>query len=302
MNAASGSSRLDCYNLANPARDDARSGRPAREENRLGRSRPEHELDAAAESWPGKPGRAAPAHIQLAEELAERIESGELAVGTLLPSERELSRRVSVDRSTVRRAIDRLVARGLVTRQQGRGTFVARPRVRHSTTVLRSHFDELVGQGLIPVSRILARGELYASRSLALILGLRVGEPVYRLERLRIANADPVTISTSFFPARLVPGLLELDLEHSSLYRLMEVHFGARPVRATQSLEPVAAGPREAGLLGVAAGSPLLLVRRTSWDALGRAVEHSRDLHRGDRAEFVGELRSQAVSPGGQAT
>ncbi|HEU4572090.1 MAG TPA: UTRA domain-containing protein, partial [Candidatus Limnocylindrales bacterium] len=95
---------------------------------------------------------------------------------------------------------------------------------------------------------------------------------------------------TSFFPAAIVPGLLERDVERASIYRLMAREHGARPVRAVQSLEPIAAGPREAAALAVDVGSPLMLVERTAWDAGGRPVEHARDLYRGDQARWVTEL------------
>ena len=99
-----------------------------------------------------------------------------------------------------------------------------------------------------------------------------------------------MVLETSFFPSRLFPGLLEFDLGRSSIYRLLEQHYDARPVRAVQSLEPVVAGPAEVDLLGVTLGDPLMLVERTSWDARDRPVEHARDVYRGDRSRFVSEL------------
>ena len=89
----------------------------------------------------------------------------------------------------------------------------------------------------------------------------------------------------------VIAGLLDMDVGRSSLYRLLDEHFDARPVRAIQSLEPIAARPEEAALLGVTPGEPLMLVERTSWDGRGRAVEHAIDLYRGDRARFVSESR-----------
>ena len=249
----------------------------------------------AQEATASPAGEAPPdrgiAYLRIEEELNARIASGELEAGQLIPSERELARRLGVSRSTVREALGRLEHRGLVVREQGRGTFVARPKIRHSTDRLRSHFDQMVGQGLIPMSRVLRRTETFASRANAMLLGLRVGEPIYKLVRLRFANGEPVAISTSLFPASVLPGILDVDIEHLSLYRLMDERYGARPVRAVQSIEPMSAGANEASLLGVAPGAPLLIVERTSWDARGRTVEHARDIHRGDRSRFVGELR-----------
>lgn len=235
--------------------------------------------------------RALAAYLEIEEELAERIEAGELEPGIRLPPERELAGRLGVSRMTLRHALARLEQRGLIVRHRGRGTFVAEPKLRQDATVLRGFFEQMVGQGLFPVSRCIAKEELPASAAIAQILHVRLGEPVYKVVRVRSANDKPIVLETSYFPARIVPGLIELDLERSSIYRLMERRYHARPVRAVQSLEPVVAEPAEAGLLRVPVGSPLMLVERTAWDAAGRAVEHARDLYRGDRSRFVTELR-----------
>ncbi|HWO70112.1 MAG TPA: GntR family transcriptional regulator [Actinomycetota bacterium] len=231
------------------------------------------------------------AYLEIEEELADRIESGDFPTGTRLPGERDLARRLGVSRMTVRQALTRLEHRGLIVRQQGRGTFVAAPKLRQDATVLRGFFEQMVGQGVFPVSRCIAREELPASAAIAQILHVRLGEPVYKVVRVRSANDQPIVLETSYFPAAIVPGLLDLDLERSSIYRLMDRRFDARPVRAVQSLEPVVAERAEAALLRVPVGSPLMLVERTAWDRAGRAVEHARDLYRGDRSRFVTELK-----------
>lgn len=234
--------------------------------------------------------RKLPAYLQIEEELAERIEIGELAAGDRIPTERELADGMGVSRMTVRAALGRLEQRGLIVRRQGSGTFVADPKLSQDASHLRGFFEGSVGQGVFPVSRVVEKTEMLATRHLANELSLRLGEPVFKVVRTRAANGVPIVLETSFFPARVVPGLLERDLESSSIYRLMDRHHDARPVRARQSLEPIVAGTAEAALLDVPIGSPLMLVERTAWDRRGRAVEHARDLYRGDRSRFVAEL------------
>lgn len=242
-------------------------------------------------SWVrARPARSLPAYLQIEEELAERIETGDLLPGARVPTERDLAESLAVSRMTVRAALGRLEQRGLIVRRQGSGTFVAQPKLRQDASHLRGFFEASVGQGVFPASRVVERREILATRHLAQELGLRIGEPVYKVVRVRSASGAPVVLETSFFPARVVPGLLDLDLEGSSIYRLMDRYHGARPVRARQSLEPITAGPAEAALLDVAVGSPLMLVERTAWDARDRPVEHARDLYRGDRSRFITEL------------
>ena len=143
---------------------------------------------------------------------------------------------------TVRAAMDRLVQRDLIVRRQGSGTFVAEPKLRQDASKLRGFFEDTVGQGVMPVSRLLEREDMLATRHLAGVLDVSVGESVYRIVRVRSARGVPVVLETSYFPAAVVPGLLAMDLERSSIYRLMDREFSARPVRARQSLE-VAIGP-----------------------------------------------------------
>ncbi len=239
----------------------------------------------------GPPGRGLAAYLQIEEELASRIERGALEPGARLPAERQLARDLGVSRMTLRQALARLEHRGLVERAQGSGTFVSQPKLRHQASVLRGFFRETVGQGVVPTSRTIVRVAAFATRALAATLGLRIGEEVYKVVRLRFARGTPVVVETSFFPAALFPGLIDLDLDHQSIYQLMEDRYGARPSRGEQSMEAVAAEQAEAELLSVPVGAPLMLLERTAWDHAGRAVEHARDLYRGDRSRFVTELR-----------
>lgn len=246
--------------------------------------------DSAASTSVAVSTRTLPAYLQIEEDLTARIESGEVAAGDRLPTERELAEQLSVSRMTVRHALGRLQQRGLITRRQGSGTFVAAPKLRQDASHLHGFFEETVGQGVLPLTRLLERVEVVATRVLATVLELRTGETVYKIVRLRSARGSPVVLETSYFPARRLPGLLDLDLEHASIYRLMDAHFRARPIRATQSLEPVSADPAQAAVLGVPIGNPLMLVERTAWDRSGWPVEHAIDLYRGDRSRFVSEL------------
>jgi len=239
----------------------------------------------------GPAGRGLAAYLQIEEELASRIERGVLEPGTRLPAERELAQSLGVSRMTLRQALSRLDHRGLVERAQGSGTFVSQPKLRHQANILRGFFRETAGQGVVPTSQTIERTTAFATRALAATLDLRIGEEVYKVVRLRFARGNPVVFETSYFPAKLYPGLIDLDLDHESIYRLMEDRYGARPVRGEQSMESIAAEPAEAQLLNVPPGAPLMLLERTAWDAAGRPVEHARDLYRGDRSRFVTELR-----------
>lgn len=237
------------------------------------------------------PVRGMAAYLQIEQELAARIERGVLPAGARLPAERDLARDLGVSRMTLRQALARLEHRGLIARAHGRGTFVAEPKLHQRATTLRGFFRETLGQGVVPTTRTIEKAAIYATRALAGSLGLRIGEEVHKVVRLRSGRGAPVVLETSFFPASVFPGLLDLDLDHESIYRLMEDRYGARPIRGEQAMEALSADSPEAELLGVPVGSPLMLLERTAWDAGDRPVEYARDLYRGDRSRFTTELR-----------
>ncbi|MFC0531547.1 GntR family transcriptional regulator [Phytohabitans kaempferiae] len=234
--------------------------------------------------------RPAGTYIQVAGELAGLIQSGQLAPGTQFPPERELSQQLGMSRTTVRQVLARLEDWNLITREVGRGTFVSRPKWEHSLSVLGGFHEQMAAQGVQPTSRLLSGTRGDADPATAQLLGIDVADPVFKIVRLRLAQGDPVALENSIIPVDVVPDLFDHDLTTESIYGVMGAR-GARPVRAAQRLEPVPARTEEAELLDVDPGTPLMLIRRTAWDAAGRVVEHAVDYYRGDRTSFVSEVR-----------
>ena len=231
-------------------------------------------------------GSGAPVHVQIEEQLAERIASGELQAGERLPPERDLARDLNVSRMTVRQALSSLAGRGLVERGVGRGTFVASRKVDHDLTRVAGFSEQLARQGLEPGAEIIDVSENPAGWRISAALEIGPTAPVVRIQRLRLADGIPMALEDSWFPAERFPGFADHDL-HRSLYTLMRDVYGAAPVRAIERLEPVLARAHEARALNVPARAPLMLVERTAYDADGTPVEFAHDRYRGDRARFV---------------
>ena len=243
-----------------------------------------------------RPTGAAPAHEQIERWLTRTVDSGHLSPGDRLPAERELAQRLGVSRMTLRRALDTLERQGRVRRVIGRsgGTFVeAPPRVECDLTTVVGFTETVRRAGLEAGSVVVSAERVRAPRPVAVALGLGHGQAAVSVVRVRSAGGEPVALEHSWFPAGLLPGLLQHPLD-GSLYTLLHEAYGRRPTRADEALEPVVAEPFEAGLLEVTRGSPLMRVERTAYDSGGTPVEFARDLFRGDRSRFV--LRS-ALSP-----
>ena len=207
----------------------------------------------------------------------------DLGPGAMLPGERELSVRFGVSRATVRKALEELMARRVVERRHGAGTFVRRPAVAQPL-MATSFGDDMRRRGLTPASRLLWSDLVVADADLAAHLEMPTGEAVLRVCRVRLADDEPMTLETLHVPAGRVPGLRGEDLEGvASYYEILATRFGRRIRSGTQSVAPVVLGPDEAALLGVDPGAAALRFVRTSRDQHGEVVERVESVARGDR-------------------
>ncbi len=231
----------------------------------------------------------APAYAQIEDRLTEAISSGDLRTGDRLPAERDLAEQLGVSRMTLRQALQTLERRGLVRRTVGRqgGTFIAEPKIERDVAV--AGLTELLRrQGHRAGATVLSAHEGSSSSRTAAALGLDRGAHVLEVVRLRLSDGEPLALEQSLFPAERFAGLLDLQLD-GSLYGLLESTYRVPVRRAVERLEPIIAGAREAQLLSVGVGSPLLLVERTAFDAHGVPVEYARDRFRGDRTRVIVE-------------
>jgi GntR family transcriptional regulator len=233
-----------------------------------------------------------PLPVTVAASIEARIRAGEWAPATRLPPERELCRSLDVSRSTLRAALADLEERGLITRHQGRGTFVARPRVQADVGGFFSLREALTARGIRLETRVLDVAIVQASRSIARELGLLPSELVVRIDRLRSTDGEPLVIDSAHLPVARFPGLESKDLVTRSLYDILRQDYGCHVATAAETLEPVILTPDECGLLGVTANAPALLIRRLTRDRGDAIVELATALLRGDRAGLLLQRRS----------
>jgi len=230
-----------------------------------------------------------PKYYQVKRQLLDLTSA--LDAGSPVPPERELARHYGTSRTTVRQALAELVIEGRLLRMQGKGTFVAKPKVAQSLE-LASYTEGMRAHGLHPRTKILEIGYVASDEQLAALLGIRPGGRALRIHRLRLADGEPMSIDTSHLPARRFPGLRkELERHGSSLYETLESTYGIQLAEAEETIETVLADPHDARLLGVDPGLPLLLLSRHALDVSGQPVEWAQSWYRGDRYKFVTKLR-----------
>jgi GntR family transcriptional regulator len=224
-----------------------------------------------------------PKGTQLRSILEELI--GTLRPGDPQPSERELAERYDLARMTVRAEITRLAAEGLVERVQGRGTFVAEPRVAQAAA-LSSFTEDMKARGLVAGSRVLGPDTMAADAVVARGLDVAPGTPVVRLRRVRTADGDPMALEEAFLDAGRFPDLAETDLEGASLFDVLEHRFGVRFPTADQRVVAVEIVGEDANLLHVAPGRAGLKFHTILLDEDERPLAYAWSLFRGDRYEI----------------
>jgi GntR family transcriptional regulator len=231
-------------------------------------------------------GSSMPLYRQLQRGIRQALDDGFLRAGDTLPSEREMADALAVSRVTVRKAIRGLVDDGLLTHQQGAGTFVA-PRIEQALSILTSFSDDMRARGFVPGTRWLDCGTGLANPEEALALDLAPGTPVSRLYRLRTANGKPMMLERTTAPRAFLADPRAIG---ESLYAWL-TRAGHRPHWALQRLHAKLLDDEEAHILGVPPASPALYVERRAFLRGGEAIEFSRALYRGDAYDFVVELR-----------
>lgn len=232
-----------------------------------------------------------PRYHQLKEILRERIRTGEWKPGDLIPSERELSETYRISRMTARQAITDLVNEGIFYREQGRGTFVTRHKIIQQLIRLTGFTEDISARGQQPGTLVLSATMNPADELTAERLRVKPGELVFSLQRLRLADAEPLAIESSHLSFKGCERLLEEDLEHNSLYRLIETKYGLPLMEAEQELEAGLAGDEEARLLKVAVGSAVLFTRRTTYTDRNQPIEYAKSVYCGNKYTFYTHLR-----------
>lgn len=223
-----------------------------------------------------------PKHEQLSDALVE-LARAELGPGSAIPSERELMVSYDVSRSTVRKAIENLIATGLLTRSHGKGTFVARPRVE-SDLHLASFSQDMRSRGLEPSTRLMRIDEERPPVDVARALDLGAKGLAWRIDRVRLADGQPMALENGWYPRSLLPGLDTQDLT-GSLYQLIQENYGHAIDAAEQTLWGESAEGSTARRLEAPVHTPLLVFRRLS-SSQGRPLEHVVSRYRGDRYQL----------------
>lgn len=215
-----------------------------------------------------------PLYQQVKESLLHRIATGEWAPGTFLPSEPALAAEYGVSHGTLRKALNELTSERRVVRYQGKGTAVA----TFDADEALFRFFRIVGHGerrTLPVSKVYGAALASADPNEAEALGIPVGAPVFRIERVRSLDGVPLLNENITVNCARMPGIESIphNALPNTLYDFFQKRFSVTIATADERITAVAAGKADAQRLGVSVGHPLLAIRRVALDIGDNPVE-----------------------------
>jgi GntR family transcriptional regulator len=229
-----------------------------------------------------------PIYQQLNQALRQLVESGKFSPGDRFLTERDVCARFGVSRPTANKALASLVSEGLLQFQKGVGTFVAGGGLDYDLQALVSFTGRAKAAGKTPTTRVLQfniQSGKQISAEVSRRLKLSVGEKVYCIKRLRLADGVPMILEQRHIVARLCPGLTAKQAA-GSLYDLWTQHFKLDIAGADQAIRAVSLPLPDAQLLGVRRGAAALLADAVGYVFGNVPLWHEQTLYRADRYAF----------------
>ncbi|MGI9862347.1 GntR family transcriptional regulator [Moorella naiadis] len=229
-----------------------------------------------------------PLHSQITQQLLQQFMAGKWKVGDPFPTDKQLMEEFGVSITTVRHALGELVREGLIERRAGRGTYVIKT-AQENLGKLRGFFEEMNAQGLKPSADILKMGAIQVTPVLLARypeLTTFAAQQLFRIDKIQKADDMPLTYIRSFLPLDVGRQLATYDLVSHGIYEWLENKLGIKIERAEQTITAIAASSKEAGILGIKTGSPLLVTQRVVFTSGDHPIEVYYNYARPDRYKF----------------
>lgn len=233
---------------------------------------------------------ATPLYEQLADGLREQIAGGKLKPGASIPPESALTARYHVSRVTARQALEVLAGEGLIVRRQGKGTFVAPPKIQQDMHALRGFAEVMAQRGRDQAMQVLEFGIVHADASAARALRLSQGDSVLRIKRRHLFRGDPIAFALIYLPQPYARMVTLDQVTTTPIYTLLARQAHVEIKRATQIVRTQSADATTAQLLALPKSAPVMMVERITYSTQEKPVEYIIFYHRGDRYELAVEL------------
>lgn len=233
---------------------------------------------------------AAPLYLQISQVLREKIMNKEYAYNAIIPSEAELQKLYQVSRITARQAIQELERDGLVKRARGKGTVVVyQERIEEYLSQIKSFTDEMKDRGIVPSTSYAHMEMVKADEKLAGMFGIRPGDELYRLERVRNGDGNPIVVFVSYFAPECG---FELDdsLYLGSIYQILQ-EKGISLVHVLECFDCLMPEAWIKEYLDIRKTMPVLRRIRKAYTENGNMLEYTMSYYRSDRYAYYVELK-----------
>lgn len=242
----------------------------------------------------GKKMKNAPAYVKVYSRLKNEINKGTYPVGGFLPKECELEKIYQVSRTTVRNAVKMLVQEGLVEVRQGSGTRVLNHKAIQNYNKVTSVTESLMKKGYRVTTSDMMIDIISADKQLADELEIPEGTSVARIQRLQLADEEPVTLMENYIEYAKVPGIEAYENQFVALYQFLEEKFGLQIDETRDRISAKSATFMEAQVLKTEPKDALLVVHRvTYWQNRPVSIDHVRIIGSKYEVEISGKGQSK---------
>ncbi|TZE81238.1 GntR family transcriptional regulator [Calorimonas adulescens] len=219
------------------------------------------------------------------KKMEEMIRSGDWPPGYRLPSEAKLSEEFGISRMTLREAMRVLEEENLIVKQQGVGTFVkSRPVIKSGIEELYSVTKAIEREGMTAGTTDFSINVLPANEEEAKRLNIEKDSEIYRVDRVRTANGEPVVYCIDRIPVSILSD--GLDSFPESLFGYLEKNFNIRIAYAISDIIPISYHPVASKKLGLGKNHALLLLEQVHYDQNNRAILYSSNFFKPDKFRF----------------
>lgn len=236
------------------------------------------------------PSRPEPLYAQIVRLVKDGIAKGRLTSGAFLPAEPDLARHLGVSRDTIRHAVRRLIAEGILQVQRGRGTIIAERPIEQELVGLTGFVEDMLTLGLQPSARLLSVRKVLPAARVREQLGLAGDVEVVEIRRVRLANDAPISYDVTWLPRSIGDRVATEDLERYPIFSILEDKYGIPLTEADYRIKARRAAREIAQALSIQAHSPVLEIERTSFTADG-PIDYEQLYYRADRITFGMRLK-----------
>ena len=231
---------------------------------------------------------------QVSEILRIEIEDGDLYPGTKIPTDTELAEMFGVQKQIVRTAIEVLVKEGLLKYISDKEVYVLGHKIERNMEKLEGFTQTIVDRNMKPSFRIVSKYLRMAGNLYGNMFGIKPEDPIFYIKRMCYADGDSISLEELYIPHYLIPKMEGIDLSVFSVYEVYEM-YGIHLAEAEQTLDLVRPSLNDAKLLGIDAGTPVMLFQSLTYDTDGRAIEFNRNYVRGDI--ILSDVRKKSTIP-----